>query len=187
VSKHLRKKAYPRAAQAFDVIPGQQSLLDDVPDGPDPEIEELRSSEVRSSLRKLLDELNRRKYSVETSLMMLDRGVSLPDVAEAMGLPPPVDRVTRRLKPWRLRRGSNMDVIATMLEDAGTVGVTETQMMAHLRDMGRLTNADKPLGSVHWTVAELAKRTRFAMRDSREKGGRWYAYGRFDTWRGPAA
>ena len=187
MTNHIRKKAYTRPGQASDLLPGQQSLLTGLPNGPDPKVEAQRAVNVQARIKDLRAQLLRQVQSLDTSRHLIQHNVQIPDVAEALGLPPPVDRVTRPLKPWRLRRDSNMDIIATMLEGAGKSGVTEFEMLAHLRELGRLAHATKPLRSVHWTVAELAKRTKFATRGSRENGRRWYAYGSFENWRSAAA
>jgi hypothetical protein len=80
-----------------------------------------------------------------------------------------------------------MDLIAAMLEDAGTKGVSEAEMVAELRRRGRLADATEPRRAVHWTVTELRRRTAFLEQKARREGPRWYCYGRFDAWRTPAA
>lgn len=185
--KHIRPKAYPRPPQASGELPGQQVLFDETTGAPDRAVYTERKAVLNARLEGIKRELTSGVRSIEVVQTLLDRGVTVPDVAAALGLKAPVDRVTRPLRPWRLRRGSNMDVIATMLEDASRKGVSEDEMVAHLRTLGRLTTAGDPERSVHWTVTELQKRTRFLKRARKAKGGRWYAYGRFDTWRSAAA
>jgi hypothetical protein len=185
--KHIRGKAYLRPPQASDVLPGQQSLFGGEVPGPNHQVEKQRQRAVDARIDGIERRLKNELWAIEAYRQMRERGVTVPDIAAAIGLAPPVDRVTRPLKPWRLRRGSNMDVVATMLEDAGRKGVSEDDMVARLRNLGRLATAGDPERSVHWTVLELQKRTRFLSRGRREKGGRWYAYGRFDAWRRPAA
>jgi hypothetical protein len=176
-------KSYPRPPQASDVVPGQQNLFDQTALVPDPTVERQRRAAVNDRLTRAECDARNLLRAIDIARTLQERGHTLPDVAEALGLPSPVDRVTRPLKPWRLRRDSNMDVIATMLEDAGRNGVSEDDMVDRLRSLGRLATANDPRRSVHWTVSELRKRTKFAFRGLQDKGGRWYAYGRFDTWR----
>jgi hypothetical protein len=185
--KHIRGKAYARPPQASDVLPGQQSLFGGEVPGPNHQVEKQRQRAADARIDSIERRLKNELWAIEAYRQMRERGVTVPDVAAAIGLPAPIERVTRPLKPWRLRAASNMDVIATMLENAGRKGVSEDEMVAELHHLGRLTTAGDPRRSVHWTVAELQKRTRFVTRTRREKGGRWYAYGRFDTWRGSAA
>jgi hypothetical protein len=149
----------------------------------DPKVERKRSVDLRARLERYRNLLYRQLESVNISLLMVDRGLTIPDVAEALGIPTPVERASRPIRPWRLRRGTNMYIIATMLEEAGRKGVSEAEMMSRLRDLGRLETADKPLRAVHWTVTELKRRTRFVQRRSRSNGARWYAYGPFTAWR----
>jgi hypothetical protein len=80
-----------------------------------------------------------------------------------------------------------MEIVAGMLEAAGTKGVTEDEMVAELRRRGRLKTATEPRRAVHWTVTELRRRTAFLEQRARREGPRWYCYGRFDVWRRPAA
>jgi hypothetical protein len=150
---------------------------------PDGKAEKSRNRDIVKRLIAIKQKCQYTINAIETAITLVERGVTLPDVAEAIGLPPGVPRVSRPLKPWRIRPDSNMDVIATMLEDAGRRGVSEVEMLSRLRDLDRLGGAAKPLASVHYTVSELAKRTKFVERRSRAEGARWYAYGRFDVWR----
>jgi hypothetical protein len=140
-----------------------------------------------AALKRRIQKFQTRCYNYDNAckvvLNLLERGIHLPDVAEAIGMKPVIERASKPLKPWRLRPGSNMAVIADMLEAAGTKGVTEEEMVAELRRLGRLGNAKDPRRSVHWTVTELRDRTKFIEQRRRADGGRWYAYGRFDVWR----
>jgi len=158
---------------------------DDVPllEIPDAQAEANRAADIKDRLRRIQERCLKTAGIVDAALALIERGVTLPDVAYALGLPPTIDRVSRPLNTWRIRSNTNMDVIATMLEEAGTKGVSETEMIAKLRDLGRLTTADMPLRAVHWTISELRRRTKFIERRSRANGARWYAYGKFDVWR----
>ena len=183
MEKPTSRHTYPRPPQASDVLPGQQNLFDQTAPMPDPKVERQRRAAVNERLARAERDARGLLRAIDIARTLQERGHTLPDVAEALGLPPPIDRVTRPLKPWRLRRDSNMDVIATMLEEAGRKGVSEGEMVDRLRSLGRLATANDARRSVHWTVSELRKRTKFAFRGLQDKGGRWYAYGRFDTWR----
>jgi len=177
------RKAYMRPQQAKEPLPGQQSIFGDHVPGPDPEAEKQRQRAVDARMYGLERQLKRQMWAIEAYREMRERGVTMPDIAEAIGLQPVVDRATPRLKPWRLRPGTNMDIVATMLEDAGRRGASESEMVAHLQALGRLATAAQANRAVHWTVSELQRRTRFLTRKRRADGGRWYAFGRFDTWR----
>lgn len=182
-----KNPAYPRPSPPNEVLPGQQSLFGEGTEttagAPDPTTEAKRKRVLNQRLSDLKADARRKIWAIEIAETLLDRGITMPDLAEAAGLSPPVDRMTKPLKPWRLRIDSNMDVIAHMLEDAGRKGVSEEQMVEHLRSLGRLQTAKEARRSVHWTVIELRNRTKFAFQKAKSDGGKWYAYGRFDVWR----
>ena len=178
--KYLR----PPPHKARNELPGQQALLVPGTSGiPDPTLENRRKASIRSRLAQIKQACQKNINAINLVEVMLARGVTLPDIAEALGLPPPIDRVTKPAKPWRLQPGSNMDIIAGMLETAGVKGVSEGAMVAHLLEIGRLTGAKKPRRAVHYTVTELQRRTRFITRKSNKNEGRSYAYGPLDMWR----
>ena len=162
---------------------------DDVPLLPIPvgKAEIQRTADVKRRLLYIKKYCLQTVDTVDVAMTLLERGVTLPDLAEAIGLPPAIKRASKPLRPWRIQPDTNMAVIADMLEAAGRAGVSETEMMARLRDLGRLRDADMPLKAVHWTVTELQRRTKFLERRSRTDGARWFAYGRFDIWRGDRA
>ena len=175
-----RKPTYIRPpAQNIPVGPDDVPLLV----VQDAQAESERTADVIRRLLGIVAKCETTKSLALDGITLIKRGVTLPDLAEAIGLPAPVQRVTKSLKPWRIRKGSNMDVIATMLEEAGIRGVSESEMIARLRELGRLQSADMPLRAVHWTISELQRRTKFLERRSRANGARWYSYGRFDIWR----
>ena len=114
---------------------------------------------------------------------MLENGLQLPDLAQAIGLPSVTPRASRPLRPWLLRPGSNMDFVATLLEGAGRKGLSEKQIVAALRADGRLAAASNPAKAAHYTVTELERRSKNIFRVARVNGARWIARGKFDVWR----
>jgi hypothetical protein len=172
-----------RKPKPIEVLPGQQPLFDERTGAPNPKTEADRVDDLRFRLTRYRVNFQTGIQAIDNVFTMLDRGVSMPDIFEAFGLKPPIDRVSRPLKPWRLRPGSNMDVIATMLEEAGRKGVTEEQMVERLRELGRLGTAREPRRSVHWSITELRNRTKFSFQRGRANGDRWYTSGTFDTFR----
>ena len=128
---------------------------------PDPKAESRAKAALLAQFDRLKNRANRQIEAVEMARTMMERGLQLPDVAHALGLSPVVPRASKPLNPWRLRPGSNMDIVAGMLEAAGTKGVTEDEMVAELRRRGRLKTATEPRRAVHWTVTELRRRTSF--------------------------
>jgi hypothetical protein len=178
-----RKVAYVRPTAATDARPDEQTQLP-TPNG---KSELARARDIITRLRSIKSKCQSYIYVVDTAITLVERGVTLPDEAAAIGLPPTIPRASKPLNTWRIRPDSNMAVIAEMLEAAGTKGVAEVEMMSRLRDLGRLGDAEKPLRAVHYTVSELAKRTKFVERRSRNRGSRWYAFGSLSTWRKPTA
>jgi len=182
-SRSAKRRTYVRPPRD-DLIEAEGPSLIPLPDA---KAENQREAAIKDRLlaikRRCLDLAG----VVDAAITLIERGVTLPDVAEAIGLPPTIKRASKPLRPWRIRRNSNMAVIADMLEDAGRAGVSESEMIARLRELGRLTTADMPLKAVHWTVTELQRRTRYLERRSRANGARWYAYGTFDMWRSDRA
>jgi hypothetical protein len=154
---------------------------------PDGMAEKRRTADVITKLHEIRRTALRTAEVVNIGLTLISRGFVVPDVAQALGMEPVRERATEPLFTWRLRTGSNMDVIATMLEEAGARGVTERRMVEHLTELGRLGTAKNPRRSVHWTVTELQKRTKCVEQRSADRDARWYCNGRFNVWRRPAA
>lgn len=182
--RHLPK--YRRPAKSSPVLPGQQPL-EFTGNIPDPKAEARAKAAVLARFDRFENGALRQIDAIRMARIVIERGQQLPDVAQAFGLFPIVPRASKPLNPWRLRPGSNMDIVAGMLEAAGTKGVTEDEMVAELRHRGRLTTATEPRRAVHWTATELRRRTSFLEQRARREGPRWYCYGRFDVWRRPAA
>jgi hypothetical protein len=175
----------PREPEPDPPLSGQLGLFgEELPGAPRLASELANKRAVQSRLLGIKAELERVIAAIDVATTLLLRGITLPDVAEAIGLPSTVPRVTAPLKPWRLRAKSNMDVIATMLEEAGRKGVAEDEMVGRLREIGRLADASDARRSVHWTITELQRRTRYC---TRGRDGRWRSYGTFGTWRKTAA
>ena len=176
---HSRKKYH--SPESLFIMPDQMAFfVSETPATPDPVLEAQRRKACAEL--KLIADYHRAEFKRVNDALKSVRG-DAPEAAEN-GESPAKDR---RIRPWRLRPGTNMDVVATMLEAAGRKGVSEAEMVEHLRSMGRLTTASEPQRSVHWTVTELRKRTLNAVRKGDTKGARWYAYGNFNEWRGPQA
>ena len=179
MSKHFRKKTY-HSPESLYIMPDQLGFFENPTVETNPALEATRLKACaefrliakyhRAEFHRIIDVLKRLKGEV-------------PEANSSDSLPR--ERQPKRL--WRLRSDSNMDVIASMLEAAGLKGVSEKQMVNHLRSIGRLTSATAPERSVHWTVSELRIRTLNAVRKDGPDGARWYAYGNFNEWRGPAA
>lgn len=155
-------------------MPDQPSLFVEMDVLPDPKVAKLR----QAMIAELTDTAERHQAELVRILRVREKlqaaitgGSDQKVVVTGLRLP----------KPWRLRSGSNMDVIAMMLENAGRKGVSEDEMVDHLRAMGRLLGAQQARKSVHWTIYELRRRT---LHTVRKPGGRWYAYGPFHSWRG---
>jgi hypothetical protein len=161
-------------------LTGLEQPLVPIPDG---KAEAARLATIRRRLDQLAFKCHNYLKALNMVGTLLERGIHLPDIAQALGLDAPIERASKPVQPWRLRPGSNMAVIADMLEAAGTKGVSEAEMVAEVQRLGRLGNAKDPRRSVHWTVTELRDRTKFIEQRRRADGGRWYAYGRFDVWR----
>jgi hypothetical protein len=177
-----KRRTYVRPPRDDRIEPAAPALIP----LPDAKAERQREAAIKDRLSAIKRRCLNIANVVDTAITLIERGITLPDIAEAIGLPPTIERASKPLRPWRIRSNSNMAVIADMLEEAGRDGVSEAEMMHRLRDLGRLTDADKPLRAVHWTVTELQRRTRFVERRSRSDGARWYAYGPFSVWRDPA-
>jgi len=177
VSRNKSSTTYHRPEQP---APGVQSQIDGLPDL---EGEKCRK---RDLYRRLLEFRNLcRRYidAIDQVFQLLERGVTLPDISSALGLPPVIPRATRPLNPWKIRSGSNMEIVADMLEAASRRGVSEGEMVTELQRLGRLQGAKDAARAVHWTVKEIQRRTRFIERRTRARGARWYAFGTFSTWR----
>ena len=175
--KTRRKKSYHSPESLF-IMPDQLAFFNDPTVMPDPVFETNRRRAC-TELGLIADRL-KTEYRRTIDAIKRARGDD-PQPGED---PPPASRPKR---PWRLRAGSNMEIVATMLEAAGRKGVSESEMVERLRERGRLPTASQPLRSVHWTVYELRRRTMNAVRKDGTDGARWYAYGNFNEWRGPAA
>lgn len=178
-SRSAKRRTYVRPPRDDIIEPEGPSLVP----LPDAKAESRRETAIKDRLLAIKRRCLELAGVVDAAITLIERGVTLPDVAEAIGLPPAIERRSKPLRPWRIRPNTNLAVIADMLEDAGQAGVSESEMIARLRELGRLRSADKPLKAVHWSVCELQRRTRYLERRSRANGARWYAYGRFDIWR----
>ncbi len=110
-------------------------------------------------------------------------GVSLPALAQALGLEAATNRATGPTRPWTIRPESNMAIVADRLEQAGAEGLSERELVNALLASGRLSTAANARRSVHWSVSELARRTSCVVRASADSGGRWYCLGSFAEFR----
>lgn len=182
--RHLPK--YRRPTKSSPVLAGQQPL-EFACNIPDPKAEARAKAALFAGLDGVENRATRQIEAARMARILMERGLQVPDVAQALGLSPVIPRASKPLNPWGLRPGSNMEIVAGMLEAAGTKGVTEDDMVAYLRRRGRLKTAAEPRRAVHWTVTELRRRTSFLEQRARREGPRWYCYGRFDVWRRPAA
>ncbi len=174
-------KAY-RKPPAGPVLEGQQPLFG-AEQGIDPKAEAERKRLFRRQLVGWYSEAKRTMEAIKVVWRLNQRGIQQPDIAQALGLPPVVERASKPLNPWRIRPGSNIEIVADMLETAARRGVSEDEMVERLQSLGRLSNARDPKRAVHWTITELQRRTRFCFRESSAMGARWYAYGTFAVWR----
>ena len=172
-----------RRPKPLEVIEGQLGLFDAAVDRPDPKAEAERGKALKESLARWEHQARKQIAAIDIVRRLAERGMQTPDIAAALGLPPIIERKSRPLNPWRIRPGTNIAIIADLLEARGTKGASEAEMAAELRRHGRLENARNPNRAVHWTASELQRRTRFCYRGPVARGGRWYAYGPFTTWR----
>lgn len=164
------------------VLEGQQTLFGPL-DNVDPKAEAERRREFRRQLARWYHDAKRMMEAIRVVWRLDQRGIQQPDIAKALGLPPVIERASKPINPWRIRPGSNIEVVADMLEAAATRGVSEDEMVERLHSLGRLTSARDPKRAVHWTITELQRRTQFCFRESSNSGARWYAYGTFRVWR----
>ena len=176
--KTTRKKYH--SPESLFIMPDQMAFFANQTVELDPALEAQRRK-ASAELHRIADHHLAEYRRVKVALKSLGSNGSKPndnDISSGKA---------HRKRPWRLRSNSNMDKIASMLESAGRKGVSELEMVESLRSMGRLTTATQPHRSVHWTVSELRLRTMNAVRKDATDGVRWYAYGNFNEWRGPAA
>jgi hypothetical protein len=145
---------------------GTQPLFEPDPENEDPINERRLEAQIRKRLSDLTT-VHRHLASVaETAIHLMDRGVHVPEVAEALGLPPVLKRpATASRGPWKIRAGSNMALIADLIEKAGKTGISEMRLVENLRAHGRLNTANEPRRAVHWAITNLAKRTKAVVRD----------------------
>ena len=175
---HSRKKYH--SPESLFIMPDQMAFFANPTVELDPALEAKRRK-ANAELQRIADHHLAEYRRVKVALKNHASNESKPndnDKSSVKAHPKP---------PWPLRSGPNMDILATMLEAAGRKGVRESEMVERLREMGRLPTASQPLKSVHWTVYELRRRTINAVRKDGTDGVRWYAYGNFNEWRGPAA
>ena len=175
---HSRKKYH--SPESLFIMPDQMAFFANPTVELDPALEAQRRK-ANAELQRIADHHLAEYRRVKVALKNLGSNESKPDDNDKSSVR------AHPKRPWRLRSNSNMDKIASMLESAGRKGVSEIEMVESLRKMGRLTTATQPHRSVHWTVSELRLRTMNAVRKDGTDGARWYAYGNFNEWRGPAA
>jgi len=171
--------------KSVPILPGQEPLFDPVAHKAQLNAEAAAKARIVQKLTDIREEAQRHIWVVDQALKMLENGVQLPDLAEAIGLPPVTSRKSRRLRPWRLRPDTDMEFVATLLETAGRKGLTEKQIVERLRGAGRLATASNPNKAAHYTITELERRTKNIYRVARVNGARWVARGKFDVWRKP--
>ena len=177
--KTTRKMSYHSPESLF-IMPDQMAFFANPTVELDPALEAQRWK-ANAELQRIADHHLAEYRRVKVALKNLGSNESKPDDNDKSSVR------AHPKRPWRLRSGSNMDIVAEMLEDAGRKGVSEGEMVERLREMGRLPTASQPLRSVHWTVYELRRRTMNTVRKDVTDGPRWYAYGNFNEWRGSAA
>lgn len=171
--------------KSVPILDGQEPLFDPVAHKAQRKAEAAAKAQIVNKLVYIREEAQRHIWVVDQALKMLENGVQLPDLAEAIGLPPVTPRESRPLRPWRLRPGSDMEFVATLLEMAGRKGLTEKQIVAELLRASRLATASNPNKAAHFTITELERRTKNIYRVARVNGARWIARGKFDVWRKP--
>ena len=171
--------------KSVPILDGQDPLFDPVEHKARLKAEAAAKAQIVSTLIGYREYAKRQISVINQALTMLENGVQFPDLAEAIGLAPVTPRVFKPLRPWRLRPGSNMEFVATLLEAAGNKGLTEKQIVAELRRDGRLATATNPAKAAHYTVTELERRTKNIFRVARVNGARWTRRGSFNVWRQP--
>jgi len=171
--------------KSVPILDGQEPLFDPVAHKAQLRAEAAAKARIVDKLVGFRDEALRHVRVIDQALKMLENGVQLPDLAEAIGLPPVTARESKSLRPWRLRPGSDMEFVATLFETAGRKGLTEKQIVAELRAVGRLATASNPDKAAHFTITELERRTKNIYRVARVHGARWIVRGKFDVWRTP--
>ena len=171
--------------KSIPILDGQEPLFDPVAHKAQRKAEAVAKARIVDKLVYIRGQAQNYIWVVDQALKMLENGVQLPDLAEAIGLPPVTPRESRPLRPWRLRPGSDMEFVATLLETAGRKGLTEKQIVAELLLVGRLATASNPNKAAHFTITELERRTKNITRVARVNGARWIARGKFIVWRKP--
>jgi hypothetical protein len=135
---------------------------------------------LRTRIAQIAKESRENLDAVDRVQRLLQHGTQLPDIAKALGIKERV-LATPRTRMWRIRAGSNMEIVAEMLEAAKNTGVSERQMVSELKRRGRLTSATDPRRAVHWTVTELRRRT--GMVCATDDSKRWRVMCRLDVWK----
>lgn len=72
--------------------------------------------------------------------------------------------------PYVPRQGSDGERVMGLLREAGSIGLSEAQLVSRLRQQGRLSNVKHAGRSVHWILYNLRRRTKAIERD---ESGRW--------------
>lgn len=170
-------------SKSVPILDGQEPLFDPVAHKARLKAEAAAKAHIVNKLVRIREEAQWHIWVVDQALKMLENGVQLPDLAQAIGLPSVTPRESRPLRPWRLRPGSDMEFVATSLETAGRKGLTEKQIVDELLLAGRLATASNPNKAAHFTITELERRTKNIYRVARVNGARWIARGKFDVWR----
>lgn len=131
-----------------------------------------------SDQEKRLRDLDRcaSKYLAARALAKRGLDPAILDFVGAIGRPKTAPSATA----WRIRPGSNMSVVADLLDAAGAAGVSEDEAVNELLRLGRLTDAINPRRSIHWTFTELRGRTRVV---ERNQDGRWHANASLFAWK----
>ena len=171
--------------KSVSILDGQDPLFDPIAHKARLKAEAAAKARIVHRLVAFRTDAERHIRVINQALTMLENGLQLPDLAQAIGLPSVTPRASRPLRPWLLRPGSNMDFVATLLEVAGRKGLSEKQIVAALRADGRLAAASNPAKAAHYTVTELERRSKNIFRVARVNGARWIARGNFDVWRKP--
>ena len=151
---------------------------------PDPDGEQRRKSELLRRLKSLQNSLAYRHGAVETAIVMIERGIQLPDVAEALGLQAVIPRAPpRRRKPWKIRSGTDAEIVANLLDANLRRGWTSDELVKELQKRGRLASAKNPRRALRWTLDNLRKRTKAIT----ERRGKWYAQNHLGHFRAAAS
>lgn len=129
----------------------------------------------RKALRSGIHRVKRQVVWVLRGLRALselnDKGVLLPDIASALGVPAPRS-VFRKSPGYKPKPGTDSAFILALLKLAGQVGLSEDELVIKLQSAGRLRAAQFPKRAVHCSLTNLQKRAQLVERDAATKNWR---------------